>query len=105
MNKTRINGLVLLVLGAMITAGIVGFVNLMFGAGNWNFIGYGFAVPGAMALVGLIQFVGGVPFGELAYRWDSLAGWQRGILGTTFVIAACSVIFACLMLFATIMYD
>ena len=105
MNQTRIKGLVLLILGAIITAGIVGFANVMFGAGNWNFIGYGFAIPGAMALVGLIQFVGGVPFGELAQKWDSLAGWQRGILGTIFVIAACGVIFGGLMLFATIMYD
>lgn len=105
MNKTRFKGLVLLILGAVSTAGIVGFANLMSGGGNWNFIGYGFAIPGAIALVGLIQLVGGVPFRELALKWDSLAGWQRGILGTIFVIAACGVMFGGLMLFATIMYD
>jgi hypothetical protein len=105
MNKTRLRGLVLLSLGAILTVVIIAIGNLFFGAGNWHFVAYGFAIPGAMALVGLVQLLCGIPFGELARSWDSLAGWQRGILGTLFVLIACSVILGGLMLFVSIMYD
>jgi hypothetical protein len=43
---------------------------------------------GAFGLVGLAELALGIPFGELAGRWDSLQGWQRGILGTLILIAA-----------------
>ena len=104
LNETRTKGLVLLTIGLLITGVIIGVGNLAFGEGNWHFIGYGFAVPGALALVGLIQLVGGVPFAELALKWDELQGWQRGVLGVLFVGAASSVIIICLLIFAKLMY-
>lgn len=51
-----------------------------------------FALPGAFALKGLLEFVTGVPFLELARRWDELKGWQRGVLGTIIVLMALVVI-------------
>jgi len=44
------------------------------------------ALPGAYAIAGLIEFVTGVSFYELARRWDDLKGWQRGIFGTFIVL-------------------
>jgi hypothetical protein len=36
-----------------------------------------FALPGAYALSGVIEFVTGVSFLEFARRWDELKGWQH----------------------------
>ncbi len=51
-----------------------------------------FALPGAYALSGLVEFVTGISFFEFAARWDELKGWQRGIFGTFIVIVAMLVI-------------
>lgn len=48
------------------------------------------AVPGAFALMGLLEVITGVPFKEISGKWDSLSGWQRGVLVT--IIAALSFI-------------
>jgi hypothetical protein len=37
-------------------------------------------VPGAFALVGLIETVTGLPFTRVSEAWDGLAGWQRGFM-------------------------
>lgn len=50
------------------------------------------ALPGAYALSGLVEFVTGVSFFELAAQWDQLEGWQRGILGTFIVLGMGAVI-------------
>ena len=46
------------------------------------------AVPGVYALLGLLEVVTGIPFNEIAYKWDEFAGWQRGILGLSVVTVA-----------------
>ncbi|NNE19419.1 MAG: hypothetical protein HKN10_13165 [Myxococcales bacterium] len=46
------------------------------------------ALPGAYALVGLLELLTGSSFSELSRRWDALRGWQRGVLGTVVVIVA-----------------
>ena len=38
------------------------------------------AIPGALALLGLIEAITGIPYGEMARRWEHLKGWQRGII-------------------------
>lgn len=38
-------------------------------------------VPGGFALAGLMQSITGVPFADLSNRWNSLKGWQRGLIG------------------------
>jgi len=48
----------------------------------------GLLLPGAYALAGLVEFATGIPFIELARRWDSLKGWQRGVFGAFIVIVA-----------------
>ena len=53
-----------------------------------------FALPGAYALSGLIEFATGVSLFEFARRWDELKGWQRGIFGTFIVVIALFVILA-----------
>ena len=58
-----------------------------------------------MALVGLVQLVGGVPFAKIAADWDNLAGWQRGVLGTLVFVVAIGAIFGALVLFASVAYD
>ncbi len=46
------------------------------------------ATPGAYGLAGLIECVTGIPFTQIASKWDELQGWQRGILGLGIVILA-----------------
>lgn len=58
------------------------------------------AVPGAYALMGMLEIVAGVPFSEIAQKWDDLAGWQRGILGTVVVIIAFALIMVGMVMFA-----
>lgn len=52
------------------------------------------AVPGAFALVGLIETCAGVPFEQIAAKWDVLKPWQRGVLGTLIALAALGMLFA-----------
>jgi hypothetical protein len=47
-----------------------------------------FALPGAYALSGLVEFITGISFLEFARRWDELKGWQRGVFGTFIVLVA-----------------
>ncbi|MBU2709043.1 hypothetical protein KCM76_23810 [Zooshikella marina] len=104
MNEVRKKGLILLVVGLAVTVAMIVIANYMMGEGNWTFIGYGFALPGAIAMVGIMQLVAGMPFDELASRWNLLAGWQRGVLGTLFFALSCVVIFGVIFLYVTIAY-
>jgi hypothetical protein len=60
-----------------------------------------FALPGAYALSGLIEFITGVTFLECARRWDDLKGWQRGIFGTFIVLVGGSVVILVFALIAS----
>ncbi len=57
------------------------------------------ALPGAWALMGLLEVVTGVPFTQVAQKWDELAGWQRGVLGVLVVIVAFVVMGALMIAF------
>jgi len=101
LNATRRHGLLLLLgAGAVVMAWAV----------TWRresgvmLHGYGWALPGAIALTGLRELVSGVPFSEWAQRWDSLAGWQRGVLGVLIVAAALAAILALMILVAYLLY-
>ena len=50
--------------------------------------------PAGHLVAGFVEMVSGIPFGELSYRWDSLAGWQRGVLGTGIVVLLLGVLVA-----------
>lgn len=58
-----------------------------------------FALPGAYVLIGLLEVVSGVPFKDISGEWDSLAGWQRGVLGVVIVILASLFIFSGIIIF------
>ena len=51
------------------------------------------------------MFVLGVPFSQLSSRWDSLAGWQRGILGIAIAVASLVPLAAIMILLAKLLYD
>lgn len=99
MQNVRLRGLLKLVAGAAGFSAVFWFI-LNFGA-EPDFGGVrgrgGIAIvaglPGAFALVGLIELCTGVRFTDLADYWDSLKAWQRGIFGTLVVITAFAVTF------------
>lgn len=91
----RVRGLLL-----FIGAGIIfAFTNVSLGM---------LIVLGGLALAGLIQFFSGVPLSELGDKsgdkWNTLAGWQRGVYGTLIFFAALAVILGLPMLFLILMY-
>ena len=45
------------------------------------------SVPVVVMLIGLVEVATGSPIQQLADKWDSLQGWQRGILGVVVVIS------------------
>lgn len=51
------------------------------------------AIPGVFALTGLVELVTASRLAELAKKWDSLKGWQRGILGTLVAMLALCLMF------------
>jgi len=71
---------------------------------GWTIHGYAWGIPGGFALAGLVQLVSGVPFSELAARWDSLAGWQRGVLGVAIVLVSLVAILGIMLGVARILY-
>jgi hypothetical protein len=98
MNATRRQGLKLMVISGALTAVTMAGVMWLARTG-WTVRSYALGIPGAFFLAGLIQLVSGVPFAELAERWDALHGWQRGVLGTLIVLLSAGVIFGILALF------
>ena len=71
-------------------AGVLVFFNWLRRQG-WMPTGFGMiplGLPGAYALMGLLEVVTGVPFTQVARKWDDLAGWQRGVLGLLVVAIA-----------------
>jgi uncharacterized membrane protein YagU involved in acid resistance len=53
-------------------------------AGPFKLIAMG--TPGAFALVGLFELFTGIAFSRAAEVWDSLKGWQRGVIGLSVVV-------------------
>ena len=51
------------------------------------------ALPGAFALVGLLEAASGVPFHAFSVRWNQLKGWQRGVLGLLVTSVAAAIVF------------
>ena len=102
-NATRRHGL-LLVLGAGVAAVAIALAMTSLRESGLILHGYGWALPGAIALTGLLELASGVPFSEWAQRWDSLAGWQRGVLGVLIVGAALVGILALMILVAYLLY-
>ena len=100
-NNVRLMGLVKLLGGALIFAVILRYFmqhGLKAGANPFKIIGP--ALPGAFALVGLVELCTGMRVTEVASGWNALAGWQRGILGTLVVAVAFVLMMLGVVLFA-----
>ena len=52
------------------------------------------ALPGAYAVVGLVECTTGIPFSRFNDLWMALKGWQRGVLGIAVVILVFVALFA-----------
>ena len=50
--------------------------------------------PGALALVGLIECLSGMPFHQIEAAWAGLSGWQRFFGGTVIVLVGGAAVFA-----------
>lgn len=50
-------------------------------------------LPVAWVLAGVIELLTGIPFIQLSNKWDSLAGWQRGLIGLSVFILGLVAIF------------
>ena len=57
-------------------------------------------LPGAFALMGLLEIITGVPFNDISGKWDNLKGWQRGVLGIIIAILSFIVAMFGIVLFA-----
>jgi len=55
--------------------------------------------PGVLALIGLVELTSGIPISRISKAWDSLRGWQRGVIGTLILIAFAALLFAGMFLF------
>ena len=96
MNKIRLRGLLKLVGGCVLFVLI--FSNIYNNGlgdpskGNlFKLIAIGF--PGAIALVGLIETLTGLPFSHISNVWDNLTSWQRGVYGLLVVVVAFIAVF------------
>jgi hypothetical protein len=103
MNPTRRSGLIYMLIWGAVAAVLARYMDWL-GRHHWQIIGYGWFIPGALFLAGLVQFVSGVPFSELSSKWDALEGWQRGVLGTVIFLVSVIFIFACAITFAIVKY-
>ena len=99
--NVRLMGGLKLLGGALVFAAILAYL-MQHGLepGRTPFKIIGPAIPGAFALVGLVEVVTGMHVTEVASAWDALAGWQRGILGTLVVVIAFVLMMGGVALFA-----
>lgn len=85
MQGTRLGGVKKIAIGsAALAVATVAFAMLKMN--NMTVYGVGWGIPGAVILVGLIELVAGLPFTQISSKWDSLRGWQRGVLGALIVV-------------------
>ena len=63
----------------------------------------GASLPLALALIGSVELITGVPFQRLGDGWMRLRGWQRGVLGTLIVVTTLAIIM-CLVTFFVMIF-
>jgi len=71
----------------------IGCGSLWLNSKGWHHVPWECFIPGGIALAGALQLVTGIPFTEFSSRWDSLAGWQRGVFGVAILLVASTIIF------------
>ncbi len=101
MKRERQQGLLKLAGGLLLYAAIWLYVYRQGGFGDsrgGTFYIIVMGLPGAVALIGLLEIVTGHSFTRYAARWDELEPWKRGAYGMITVIAAATLIFGSLLL-------
>ena len=98
--RTRVRGLLLLLLGSGLYAGWFAFVKSQHldestGSRNPMFL---LLVPGAIAFAGLLEALLGRRIGELGSAWNTLSRWQRFAFGLAIILIAICVSFGGLLL-------
>ena len=91
MNDARRSGIKWVGVGALLAAIWIAALLFMNSLGK-SMYGPALGMPIIPLLIGLTQLTTGRHFGELAHAWDSLAGWQRGVLGLVIVGIATAII-------------
>ena len=86
--STRQKGILKLLIGSLagIAAGYILHILEESGTTINMFYLAAIAAPAAWGLGGLLEFILNRPFSEMETWWNSLKGWQRGILGIIVVI-------------------
>ena len=88
MLSARRSGLLLFVCFGTIAAAVCYAAYASTSAGWHTYAVEVLAIPGGFALAGALQTITGVRFSTLSANWNSLAGWQRGVIGL-FISALC----------------
>lgn len=102
--QVRRHGLKMMMFGAAVFAVILLVVYWLTAHGHSvHFALIPAALPFAYFCVGFIEAVTGAPYRQLANRWMSLAGWQRGVIGT-FIVVAALVLILCGVTFVVMMF-
>ncbi|MBB1061284.1 hypothetical protein [Marilutibacter spongiae] len=94
-SATRKSGLRAFAVGAIVSV-IGGWLGVTYDLWRFKPFGWLYALPIALAMIGLGQAGTGVPFRDLAAQWDSLKGWQRGVLGVTILAVFSALLFGVL---------
>jgi hypothetical protein len=91
--NVRRSGLALFV-GALACGLLLAIAAYKYDLLRWKLVLLAVAVPVALSFAGLAQVIAGVPFSQLASKWNALTGWQRGVLGLVLVAVFCVVLFS-----------
>lgn len=82
MNQHRQSGLVYLLLGSLLSAGLVYFFQWLHEKGtDVTLYGPGWGLPGALAMIGVVKLFTGVPFTQTSDRWNRMPQWKQTVLG------------------------
>jgi hypothetical protein len=99
-SEVRRRALIGIAVSSMIAAAFVAFRSWESARGvRW--IGPAEALPFVPFVYYLTELIMGQPVPVLARKWDALAGWQRGVLGTLVAIVAFAVVFIILLALAS----
>ena len=94
-SATRKAGFRAFAVGAIVSV-IGGWLAVTYDLWRFKPFGWLYALPVALAMIGLGQAGTDVPFRDLAAQWNNLKGWQRGVLGVTILAVFSALLFGVL---------